>query len=164
MAASYEAKARGVRSAMGAARARRLCPDAVVVEPRFSAYVAASRALFAVFEQTAPEVEGLSMEEAFLDVSGLERISGPPLAIAVRLRQEVRERVGLPVTVGIASTKAIAKVASGVAKPDGLLLVRPGCELAFLRPLRVERLWGVDPRPPPSCTGAASPGLAISRG
>ena len=112
-------------------------------KPRFTAYVAAGRALFEVFREAAPLVEGLSMEEAFLDVRGLGRISGPPLAIAVRLRHDVRERVGLPLTVGIAGTKALAKVASGVAKPDGLLLVRPGREPAFLRPLPVRRLWGV---------------------
>jgi DNA polymerase IV len=145
LAASYEAKAHGVHSAMGGATARRLCPEAVVVEPRFEAYVAAGRKLFEVFEATAPHVEGLSMEEAFLDVSGLGRISGSPRQIAARLRRDVRERVGLPVTVGVASTKHVAKVASGVAKPDGLLVVRPGEELAFLHPLPVERLWGVGP-------------------
>ena len=143
MAASYEAKAHGVRSAMGAAQARRLCPRAVVVEPRFQAYVEASKALFHVFADTAPLVEGLSLEEAFLDVSGLDRISGTPLTIAVRLREAVRERVGLPITVGVASAKPVAKIASGVAKPDGLLLVRAGRELEFLYPLPVERLWGV---------------------
>jgi DNA polymerase-4 len=145
LAASYEAKAYGVHSAMGGRRARTLCPQAIVVQPRFAAYVEASRALFEIFEQTAPHVEGLSMEEAFLDVSGLERISGTPLEIAKALRNEVRERVGLPVTVGIATTKHVAKVASGVAKPDGLLLVPAGEELAFLHPLEVERLWGVGP-------------------
>ena len=145
MAASYEAKACGVRSAMGAAQARRLCPQAVFVEPHWPAYVAASKALFALFEQVAPRVEGLSMEEAFLDVSGLRRISGSPTEIAVRLKGDVRERIGLPITVGIATTKFLAKVASAVAKPDGLLLVEPGSELAFLHPLPVERLWGVGP-------------------
>ncbi len=145
MAASYEAKACGVRSAMGAAQARRLCPAAVFVEPHWPAYVAASKALFALFEQVAPRVEGLSMEEAFLDVSGLRRISGSPTEIAVRLKGDVRERIGLPITVGIATTKFLAKVASAVAKPDGMLLVEPGSELAFLHPLKVERLWGVGP-------------------
>jgi DNA polymerase-4 len=145
LAASYEARAFGVRSAMGGSRARRLCPQAVVVSPRWSAYVEASRAVFAVFERTAPVVEGISIDEAFLDVSGLERISGSPTRIAVRLRREVRERVGLPITVGVASTKHLAKVASGVAKPDGLIVVPPERELEFLHPLPVNRLWGVGP-------------------
>jgi DNA polymerase-4 len=145
LAASYEARARGVHSAMGGGRARRLCPNAVVVSPRWSAYVEASRAVFALFERTAPVVEGISIDEAFLDVSGLERISGSPTRIAVRLRREVRERVGLPITVGVASTKHLAKVASGVAKPDGLIVVPPERELEFLHPLPVGRLWGVGP-------------------
>jgi DNA polymerase IV len=145
LAASYEAKACGVRTAMGGAQARRLCPQAVVVGPRMTAYAEASKAVFAIFEQTSPLVEGLSIDEAFIDVRGLLRISGTPLEIAVRLRREVRERVGLAITVGVASTKFLAKVASGVAKPDGLLLVPPGGELAFLHPLPVERLWGVGP-------------------
>jgi DNA polymerase IV len=145
LAASYEAKARGVRTAMGGAVARRACPDAVVVPPRFSAYVEASREVFAIFERTTPLVEGLSIDEAFLDVRGLRRISGAPIDIAKRLRHEVLERVGLRITVGVARTKFLAKVASGVAKPDGLLLVPPDAELAFLHPLPVERLWGVGP-------------------
>ena len=143
LAASYEAKAFGVRTAMGGRQARRLCPQAVVVPPRMSAYAEASKAVFRVFEDASPLVEGLSIDEAFLDVRGLERIAGTPSQIAVRLRRQVRERVGLPVTVGVARTKFLAKVASGVAKPDGLLVVSPDRELAFLHPLAVERLWGV---------------------
>jgi DNA polymerase-4 len=145
LAASYEAKACGVRTAMGGAQARRVCPQAVVVEPRMSAYAEASKAMFEVFEDTTPLVEGLSIDEAFLDVGGLRRISGPPTDIAVWLRREVRERVGLPISVGVARTKFLAKVASGVAKPDGLLVVPSDGELAFLHPLPVERLWGVGP-------------------
>jgi DNA polymerase-4 len=145
LAASYEAKAYGVRTAMGGAQARRLCPRAAVVPPRMKAYTEASRAVFAVFENTTPLVEGLSIDEAFLDVGGLRRVSGTPVEIAVRLRREVLERVGLPITVGVARTKFLAKVASAVAKPDGLLLVEPDGELAFLHPLPVERLWGVGP-------------------
>jgi DNA polymerase IV len=145
LAASYEAKACGVRTAMGGAQARRLCPAAAVVPPRMSAYSQASKAVFEVFEQTTPLVEGLSIDEAFLDVRGLERISGSAPEIAARLRRGIRERVGLPITVGVASTKFLAKVASGVAKPDGLLVVPPGGELDFLHPLAVERLWGVGP-------------------
>jgi DNA polymerase-4 len=143
LAASYEAKRRGVRTAMGGREARRLCPDAVVVSPRFSAYVDASRAVFDIFEDTTPLVEGLSIDEAFLDVRGLRRISGTPAEIALRLKRRVLEQVGLPITVGVAGTKFLAKVASGVAKPDGLLVIPPGSELAFLHPLPVERLWGV---------------------
>jgi len=143
LAASYEAKGRGVETAMGGGQARRVCPEAIVVEPRMSAYADASKAVFAVFEQTTPLVEALSIDEAFLDVRGMERISGSPREIAVRLRHDVRERVGLPITVGVARTKFLAKVASGVAKPDGLLVVAPERELAFLHPLPVERLWGV---------------------
>jgi DNA polymerase-4 len=145
LAASYEAKAYGIRTAMGGRQALRLCPDAVVVPPRFSAYTEASRAMFAVFEDASPVVEGLSIDEAFLDVRGMERIAGTPEQIAVRLRASVRERVGLPVTVGVARTKFLAKVASGVAKPDGLLVVPADRELAFLHPLPVECVWGVGP-------------------
>jgi DNA polymerase IV len=143
LAASYEAKARGVRTAMGGGSARRLCPDATVVSPRMSAYSEASEAVFAVFEDTAPMVEGLSIDEAFLDVRGLDHISGTPVEIAARLRRRVREEVGLPITVGVARTKFLAKVASAVAKPDGLLVVEPNRELDFLHPLPVEALWGV---------------------
>jgi DNA polymerase-4 len=143
LAASYEAKAFGIRTAMGGGQARQLCPRAVVVEPRMSAYAAASRAVFEVFDRTTPVVEGLSIDEAFLDVGGMERLAGTPPEIAARLRAEVRRHVGLPITVGVARTKFLAKVASGVAKPDGLLVVPPDQELAFLHPLPVERLWGV---------------------
>jgi DNA polymerase-4 len=143
LAASYEAKAHGIRTAMGGTQARRLCPHAIVVPPRMSAYLEASKAVFEVFEETAPVVEGLSIDEAFLDVRGLERISGAPIEIAARLRREVARRVGLPITVGVARTKFLAKVASAVAKPDGLLEVPADREFAFLHPLPIERLWGV---------------------
>jgi DNA polymerase IV len=143
LAASYEAKACGVRTAMGGARARALCPRAVIVRPRFQAYTEASRAVFEVFRRTSPLVEALSIDEAFLDVRGMRHLSGTPTEIAVRLRREVHEEVGLAITVGLACTKFLAKVASGVAKPDGLLVIPAGGELAFLHPLPVERLWGV---------------------
>jgi DNA polymerase-4 len=145
LAASYEAKARGVYTPMSVGAARRLCPSAVIVEPRMSAYAEASRDVYRVFDETTPHVEGLSIDEAFLDVRGLRRSAGSPREIAARLRADVREQVGLPITVGVARTKFLAKVASGVAKPDGLLLVPPSRELAFLHPLAVERLWGVGP-------------------
>lgn len=143
LAASYEAKARGVRTAMGGRMARELCPDAVVVPPRMDAYSAASKAVFAVFRDTTPLVEGLSIDEAFLEVGGLRRIAGSPEQIAVTLRQRVRAEVGLPISVGVARTKFLAKVASAVSKPDGLLVVEPEREQEFLLPLPVERLWGV---------------------
>ena len=143
LAASYEAKAFGVCTAMGGAQARRACPGAIVVRPRMTAYAQASKELFRVFEEASPLVEGLSIDEAFLDARGLEHIRGTPVEIAERLRRDVRERVGVPITVGVASTKFLAKVASGVAKPDGLLVVPAGPEHDFLHPLPVERLWGV---------------------
>ena len=143
LAASYEAKAFGVRTPMNGARALRLCPQAVVVPPRMSAYSTASTAVFEVFRDITPVVEGISIDEAFLDVAGLRRIAGEPIDIARRLRARIRHDVGLPISVGIARTKFLAKVASAVAKPDGLRLVEPGHELDFLHPLPVERLWGV---------------------
>ena len=143
LAASYEAKAHGVETAMGGRLARRLCPRAVVVSPRMSAYSEASKAVYRVFDDMTPLVEGLSIDEAFLDVRGMRRLAGSPAEIAARLRREVRRRVGLPITVGVARTKFLAKVASGVAKPDGLLVVPPQRELVFLHALPVERLWGV---------------------
>ncbi|KAB2362819.1 DNA polymerase IV [Actinomadura montaniterrae] len=145
LAASYEAKALGVRTAMSGGQARRLCPGAVVVRPRMDAYAEASKAVFALFRATTPLVEGLSIDEAFLDVDGLRRIAGSPAGIAAGLRRRVAEEVGLPITIGVARTKFLAKVASGVAKPDGLLVVPPDGELEFLRPLPVRRLWGVGP-------------------
>jgi DNA polymerase-4 len=145
LAASYEAKAFGVRTAMSGRQARRLCPQAIVVAPRMSAYTEASRAMFRVFDDTTPLVEGLSIDEAFLDVRGMRRLAGTPAEIAERLRRDVLEQVGLPVSVGVARTKFLAKVASAVAKPDGLLVVPPESELDFLHPLPVERLWGVGP-------------------
>lgn len=156
LAASYEAKARGVRTAMGGRQARDLCPDAVVVPPRMDAYSAASKAVFAIFRDTTPLVEGLSIDEAFLEVGGLRRLAGTPEQIAVRLRQRVRAEVGLAISVGVARTKFLAKVASAVSKPDGLLVVEPEQEQAFLLPLPVERLWGVG-----AATAAKLHGLGI---
>jgi DNA polymerase-4 len=143
LAASYEAKAFGVRTAMSGRAAQRLCPNLIDVAPRFDAYTAASRAVFEIFRDTSPIVEPMSIDEAFIDVAGLWRIAGTPTEIAERLRARIADEVGLPITVGIARTKFLAKVASGVAKPDGLLVVEPDGELAFLHPLPVQRLWGV---------------------
>jgi DNA polymerase-4 len=145
LAASYEARAFGIRTAMGGPQARRLCPHAIVAEPRMAAYAEASKAVFAVFDDTTPLVEGVSIDEAFLDIGGLRRLSGTPTEIAARLRAEVRRRVGLPITVGVARTKFLAKVASRVAKPDGLLVVPGGEEITFLHPLPIHLLWGVGP-------------------
>ena len=145
LAASYEAKAFGIHSAMGGGRARQLCPQAIVVPPRMEAYSQASKSMFEVFNDTSPLVEGISIDEAFLDVRGMRAIAGSPLRIAAKLRRDVLERVGIQVTVGIARTKFLAKVASGVAKPDGLLLIPAHAELGFLHPLPVRRLWGVGP-------------------
>ncbi|AUH67540.1 MULTISPECIES: DNA polymerase IV [Gordonia] len=143
VAASYEAKAMGVRSPMAGREARALCPRAVMVHPRFEAYTEASRAVFAIFSDFSPFIEGISVDEAFLDVGGMHAIAGSPVQLAARLRERVRREVGLPITVGVASTKFVAKVASAVGKPDGLLEVPAGGELDFLHPLPVRRLWGV---------------------
>ena len=143
LAASYEARACGVKSAMGGTRARRLCPEAIVVRPRWDAYVEASREVRAIFDRTSPVVECISIDEAFLDVTGMERIAGSAEQIARTLRSTVQSQVGLPISVGVASTKVVAKLASGMAKPNGLLVVAPGTEIAFLHPLPVGRLWGV---------------------
>ena len=143
LAASYEAKARGVRTAMGGRQAREICPDAVVVTPRMDAYSAASKEVFAIFRDITPLVEGLSIDEAFLEVGGLRRLAGTPEQIAVRLRERVRAEAGLAISVGVARTKFLAKVASAVSKPDGLMIVEPEREEEFLLPLPVERLWGV---------------------
>jgi DNA polymerase-4 len=145
LAASYEAKAFGVRTPMGLTQARALCPGAIVVPPRMSAYSTASKDVFAVFRDTTPIVEGISIDEAFLEVAGLHKIRGTPTEIAIKLRSDVRERVGLPITVGVACTKFLAKVASGVGKPDGLLVVAPGTELAAS--VRSGR-WPGSARPP----------------
>ncbi|HEY1532176.1 MAG TPA: DNA polymerase IV [Galbitalea sp.] len=143
LAASYEARARGVRTAMGGRQARDLCPEAIVVPPRMEAYSAASRDVFEIFRDTTPLVEGISIDEAFLEVGGLRHLVGTPEQVAVRLRERVRTEVGLAISVGVARTKFLAKVASAVSKPDGLLIVEPHREQEFLLPLPVERLWGV---------------------
>lgn len=145
LAASYEAKRRGIRTAMGGREARRRCPDAVVVSPRMEAYSAASKAVFEIFRDITPLVEGISIDEAFLDVRGLWRLVGDSTAIAVELRRRVRSDVGLVISVGVATTKFLAKVASAQSKPDGLLAVEPGSEASFLHPLPVRAMWGVGP-------------------
>jgi DNA polymerase-4 len=143
LAASYEAKAFGVRTAMPGGTARRACPNLIEVPPRFDAYTEASTQVFEIFRDTSPIVEPMSIDEAFIDVGGLWRIAGSPTEIATRLRRRVAEDVGLPLSIGVARTKFLAKVASAVSKPDGLLVVEPEGELDFLHPLPVQRLWGV---------------------
>ena len=144
-AASYEARAFGVHSAMPMARARRLCPEAVVLPPRFDAYSEASARVHEVFRSFTPLVEPIALDEAFLDVSGAERLFGPAPEIGAAIRARIRAETGLAASVGVAGTKLLAKLASEAAKPDGLLVVEPGTELAFLHPLPVERLWGIGP-------------------
>lgn len=143
LACSYEAKARGVRTATGVAEALRSCPEARVVPPRMEAYSEASEEVYGIFASFSPVVEGLSIDEAFLDVAGLERISGGPAGTAERLRETVRSEVGLAISVGLAGTKFLAKIASAQAKPDGLLVIEPEQESEFLGPLPVEVVWGV---------------------
>jgi DNA polymerase IV len=145
LAASYEAKRCGVRSAMNGEQARMLCPAAVFVEPRMEAYSEASSAVFETFRDFTPFVEPISVDEAFLEVGGAEHLFGPASEIASQLRTRVLVDVGLPLSVGVARTKFLAKVASAQAKPDGMLHVEPGRELDFLHPLPVEVLWGVGP-------------------
>jgi DNA polymerase-4 len=145
LTASYEARPFGVGSAMPMARALRLCPQAVVVSPRFERYEAVSRALMAVLADFSPRVEAISLDEAFVDMSGAEHIFGPPAVMAARLRQAIRDATGLPASVGISGTKYVAKVASGLAKPNGIEMVPPERAAAWLAPLPVDRLWGAGP-------------------
>ncbi|CAB4928117.1 unannotated protein [freshwater metagenome] len=145
LAASYEARARGVRGGMGGGQAARLCPEAVVVAPRWDAYVEASARVRAIMEEAAPEVEPVSIDEAYLDVTGLERIGRTPAGVGAWLRRVVRREVGLPLTVGGASTRMLAKIACGAAKPDGLRVLAPGDELAFLRARPVGAVPGIGP-------------------
>ncbi len=142
-AASYEARRFGVGSAMPAVQARRLCPGAVWVSPDHDEYGRVSRLVFEVLRSFTPRVEGLSIDEAFLDVGGLRRHFPSPLGVAAAVRARLRDNLGLPASVGAASTKFLAKLASEAAKPDGMLAIPAGTELEFLHPLPVGALWGV---------------------
>jgi DNA polymerase-4 len=144
-AASYEARRFGVHSALPMGRARRLCPDGVFIAPRFDAYHQASRSVMRILREVTPLVEPIALDEAFMDVTGARRTFGNGPAVARALRQRIRSETGLAASVGVAGTKLLAKLASDLAKPDGLLEVEVGEELAFLHPLPVERLWGVGP-------------------
>ena len=145
-AASYEARAYGCHSAQPMAIALRRCPDAVVLPSRFDAYEAASNAVFAIFDRFSPLVEALSIDEAFIDIAGTERLFGTPRDCAEAIRAEVRAETRLTCSVGISAVKFIAKIASAANKPDGLTEVVPGTELAYLRPLPIGKLWGVGPK------------------
>ncbi|PZV98092.1 DNA polymerase-4 [Micromonospora phaseoli] len=144
--ASYEARRYGVRSAMPTMRARALCPHAVFLAPDFARYTAASRSIMQIFRDVTPLVEPLSLDEAFLDVSGARRLFGPPAAIARRIRERVAAEQGLTCSVGVAPSKFVAKLGSTRAKPDGLLVVPADQVLDFLHPLPVAALWGVGER------------------
>ena len=145
LAASYEARQFGIYAPMPTRKALALCPWAVVVDGSFSDYLEMSRQVFEICRDYTPAVEQISIDEAFLQVSGARRILGEPIAIAHELRERVRRETGLALSVGVASTKFLAKIASAVAKPDGLVAVPEGEELEFLHPLPVSRVWGVGP-------------------
>lgn len=144
-AASYEARRFGVHSAMPMGRARRLCPQAIVLPPRFELYGAKSRAVHEIFRAFTPAIEPIALDEAFLDVGGAHRLFGTGAEIGAAIRSRVRAETGLTASVGVAPNKLLAKLASDDAKPDGMLIVEPGTEVAFLHPHPVQRLWGVGP-------------------
>jgi len=165
-AASYEARAFGVHSAMPTAQARKLCPDAVFLRGDMKKYARESRRIFELFRCFTPVVEGLSLDEAFLDLAGTERLLGPPAKVADDLRRRVREETGLAVSCGIAPVKMVAKIASEIAKPDGVCLVPPGRVREFLCELPVGRIWGVGPvaRSQLERIGITTIGGALARG
>jgi DNA polymerase IV len=144
-AASYEARRFGCHSAMPMGRARRLCPQAIVLPPRFDVYGAKSRAVHEIFAAFTPLIEPIALDEAFLDTSGGSRLLGTGAEIGAAIRARIRAEIGLTASVGVAPNKLLAKLASDDAKPDGMLVVEPGTELAFLHPHPVSRLWGVGP-------------------
>ena len=145
LAASYEAKAFGVQSAMSGWRARELCPELTFVSGHFKEYQRLGDAAIEILGDYTPLVERISIDEAFADVAGCTHLFGPPAEIAATIRRRVRAELGLPISVGVARTKHLAKIASQVAKPDGLVVVDPAAELDFLRDLPVELMWGVGP-------------------
>ena len=146
MSASYEARARGLHSAMPSVRARRLCPDVVFVPPDFDAYRAYSNRFREILQAHSPAVEPLSLDEAFVDVTGATLLFGPPVQIGERIRRAVRQDLSLTASVGVGPNKLLAKLASTRAKPDGLLVVPAGGVASFLDPLPVEALWGIGER------------------
>ena len=144
-AASYEARPFGVRSAMPTVEARKRCPDLIVIPGDMARYRRESTRVFEIFEEFSPSIEGISLDEAFLDLAGTERLMGQPQVLGEKLRQRVRQCLSLPVSVGIAPVKMVPKISSEQAKPDGLVLVQPGEMAGFLAPLPVRRIWGVGP-------------------
>lgn len=144
--ASYEAREFGVRSAMPAFEARRRCPQGIFLPPRIGHYAAVSRQLMEIFDRYSPTVEPLSLDEAFLDMSGTERLFGEPREMAEKISADIRDTLNLTASIGVASTKYVAKVASDYDKPDGITVVPPGAEKRFLAPLPLERIWGVGPK------------------
>src|SRR5438552_11153871 len=145
LAASYEAKVFGVRGGMPGRKARELCPQLIFVGGRFSEYQRLGDAAIRVLDDFTPLVERISIDEAFADVAGCTHLFGPPEEIARRIRSRVKTELGLPISIGVARTKHLAKIASQVAKPDGLVVVEPGTELDFLHDLPVSLMWGVGP-------------------
>ena len=147
LTASYEARPFGVGSAMSMAKARRMCPDAAIVRPRFDRYQEVSKLIMRVFSDFSPHVEAISLDEAFLDLTGCEQLLGEPRTIGKKLKESVREATGgLTISVGMSGTKYVAKVASAYQKPDGLTIVLPDEARTWLAPLPVSRLWGVGPK------------------
>ena len=144
-AASYEAREYGVHSEMSSVEAKRLCPELIFVSGDMKRYAAESRRIFEIFRSYSPSVEGLSLDEAFLDLTGTQRLLGPAAEVGERLRREVREKTALPISVGIGPIKMVAKIASAAAKPDGLLEVPPDAVMGFLEPLSARKIWGVGP-------------------
>lgn len=152
--ASYEARPFGVRSAMSMVEAMRRCPQGIIVPPRHSLYAEVSGQIFAIFRRYTPLVEGLSLDEAFLDVTASRSLYGSGEEIAARVKEAIRTETGLTASVGVAPSKFIAKVASDLQKPDGLVIVRPGDERAFLEPLPIERMWGLGKKSAPIARSA----------
>ena len=162
LTASYEARPYGVGSAMPMAQARRKCPNALIVPPRFDRYQQVSKMIMGAFADFSPRVEALSLDEAFLDMTGSERLFGGPELIGRRMKMAIRDVTGgLTASVGLSSTKYVAKVASAFRKPDGLTVVPPEGAKAWLAPLPVSRLWGVDPRPKTVFTNSGSVRSAV---
>ena len=145
LSCTYEARAFGVRGGMRMVDARAQCPQLIEVDGTFGAYTEYSKTVFGIFESFTPKVEGISIDEAFIDVTGSEHLFGTPREIAIEIRRRVRDATGLAVSVGASTRKFLSKIASQVAKPDGLIVVQPGLEKEFLHPLDVSYLWGVGP-------------------